>query len=331
MNILPIFIPHLGCPNDCVFCNQREIASPYVPTESDVKKIIENGLEYSNNPQIAYYGGSFTAIERDKMIGYLSCAYEYVKAGLCCGIRVSTRPDGISREILDILREYGVDTIELGAQSMCDDVLCAAKRGHSAQNVRDACALIKENGFKLGLQIMAGLPLDNDEKSLYSAQEMVKEKPDFVRIYPVCVIEHTCLAKMWENGTYQPLSVDKAVEICAKMCITFENAHIKVIRIGLNPTDELSNGGVLGGAYHPALGEMVRSKVMNTRIREELSLIKENKVAININPKDMSVLRGQKNKEFKALLLDFPQKAISICENLQIERGNFMIAIAKQE
>ncbi|MBR4879990.1 MAG: radical SAM protein, partial [Clostridia bacterium] len=270
MNIIPIFIPHLGCPNDCVFCNQRSIASPFVPTKEDVKNTINEALKYSKNPQIAYYGGSFTAIGEEKMTEYLSTAYEFIEKGLCKDIRVSTRPDCISEEILALLKKYGVSTIELGAQSMCEDVLIASKRGHTAQDVRDASKLIRESGFTLGLQIMTGLPLDNEEKSVYSAHEMVRCQPAMVRIYPVCVIDKTELADMMRLNAYSPISVDNSVETCAKLCGIFEDNGIEVIRIGLNPTEDLSNGAVLGGAYHPALGEMVRARMMHNAICERM-------------------------------------------------------------
>lgn len=326
MNIIPIFIPHLGCPNDCVFCNQRSIASPYVPTGEDVRKTIEEALKYSTMPQIAYYGGSFTAIGLEKMTEYLSVAHEFIRKGLCRDIRVSTRPDCINEDILSLLESYGVTTIELGAQSMCEDVLAASKRGHTAQDVRDASKMIKDRGFTLGLQIMTGLPLDSEEKSVYSAVEMAKCEPSMVRIYPVCVIDKTELADMMRNNAYSPISVDKSVETCAKLCGIFEAKGIEVIRIGLNPTEELSNGAVIGGAYHPALGEMVRARMMHNAICEKIDGIKAESLVIRINPKDLSVFRGQKSAEYKKLTAKYPNIAIKSETDINIPRGCFEIS-----
>lgn len=326
MNIIPIFIPHLGCPNDCVFCNQRSIASPFVPTKEDVQNTIKEALQYSKMPQIAYYGGSFTAIGTEKMTEYLSAAYEFIEKGLCKDIRVSTRPDCINEEILSLLKKYGVSTIELGAQSMCEDVLLASKRGHTAQDVRDASQMIKAHGFTLGLQIMTGLPLDSEEKSVYSAREMVKCAPSMVRIYPVCVIDKTELADMMRSNAYSPISVDNSVETCAKLCGIFESNGIEVIRIGLNPTEELSNGAVLGGAYHPALGEMVRARMMHNAICEKMDEITAESIIIKINPKDVSVFRGQKSAEYKKLTAKYPNIEIKSETDINIPRGCFEIS-----
>lgn len=329
MNIIPIFIPHLGCPNDCVFCNQRSIASPYVPSADDVERTIKEALKYTQNPQIAYYGGSFTAIGTEKMTEYLSVAHKFIKKGLCRDIRVSTRPDCINEEILALLKKYGVSTVEIGAQSMCDDVLLASKRGHTAEDVREATKMIKESGLTLGLQIMTGLPLDNTDKSVYSALEMVKCKPKMVRIYPVCVIDNTELAEMMKMNVYSPISVENSVDICAKLCRIFEKNNIEVIRIGLNPTEELSGGAVLAGAYHPALGEMVRSRMMHEDICQRLSDTKSGSVTIRINPKDMSVFRGQKSSEYRSLTAKYPLCRFKTETDDKISRGNFEISIDK--
>ena len=328
MRIIPIFIPHLGCPHDCVFCNQRRIAAPIVPTAEDVRQEIEKALEYTENPQIAFYGGSFTAIGEELMEEYLSAAYEFIEKGLCSSIRVSTRPDCIDEKILTLLKSYKVTHIELGVQSMDEDVLKASKRGHTAEDVIQSVYLIKSfGGFSLGLQMMAGLPLDSEEKTIATALKIRDLAPDFVRIYPVCVIENTELADMMMCGSYTPLAVDKAVDICAKLCVIFEEAGIEIIRIGLNPTDELSGGAVLGGAYHPALGEMVRGKMLENAVINALSKVKEKNVTVVINPKDISKLKGRGGAALKNIRAAFVDKSVSVDTSDKISRDSFEIDV----
>lgn len=259
--IIPIFIPHLGCPNDCVFCNQRHIACPKEPDVQEVTEIIDKALCYCQNPQISFYGGSFTAIDRKLMTGYLEAAYVYVKDGRCDSIRLSTRPDAIDNEILGILSEYGVRTIEIGAQSMNDRVLMLSGRGHTSADTERASRMIKAAGFELILQMMVGLPGSRHEDELDTARKICALSPDGVRIYPTCVIEDTPLYDMYQRGIYKALTVEEAVDICARLATIFYDKSIAIVRMGLNPTDELSAGAVKAGAYHPAFGEMVYSRL----------------------------------------------------------------------
>lgn len=256
-SILPIFIPHLGCPHDCVFCDQKQIASPSVPGISEVQELIEEGLRYAACPQISFYGGSFTAIDRQLMIGYLEAARPYIEDGRCHSIRLSTRPDAIDGEVLDILKAYGVRTIELGAQSMCDAVLRKAGRGHTTAHTVQAARQIRDYDFELILQMMNGLPGSTLEDELETARKLAELQPDGVRIYPTCVLGNTALCRMYKQGLYQPLTVEEAVDLCADLLDIFEEADIPVIRLGLNPTEELSGGAVVAGPYHPAFGELV--------------------------------------------------------------------------
>ena len=243
--IIPIFVPHLGCPNDCVFCNQKSISGETKQVNAkDVKKIIEEHLKYikpESKVEVAFFGGSFTAIEEGKQTELLAVAYEFVKKGQVQSIRISTRPDYINREILKRLKKYKVKTIELGVQSANDYILKRAGRGHTFQDVKKASKLIKWYGFNLGHQMMVGLPESTKLDEINTAKQLIKLKPKMVRIYPVLVIKNTKLEKDCLDGTYKPLTVVQAVEICKDLVKMFVKKNIDVIRIGLQPTEEISD------------------------------------------------------------------------------------------
>lgn len=269
---IPVFIPHQGCANSCVFCNQSKITgSTSEPTAEDVKKTIDEYLGFlkDREAEIAFFGGSFTGLPMEKQNEYLKCAYEYVKKGKAAGIRLSTRPDYITEEILENLKTYGVKSIELGVQSMCDDVLAASKRGHTAEDTARAADLIKNNGFGLGMQIMIGLPLDTPAKARYTAAEVVKLGADFARIYPVCVFYGTQLYDMYKRGEYMPLDVETAVEISKDVMKILESGGVSVIRVGLQETDSLA-AGIAAGPYHPAMGELVKSRIIRDALEDEI-------------------------------------------------------------
>lgn len=314
-SLIPVFIPHLGCPNDCVFCNQRRIAAPRAPAADEVRELVTAGLKYARMPQIAFYGGSFTAIPAELQEEYLACACEFVRRGEADSVRVSTRPDCVDGETLSRLAAYGVRTVELGAQSMDDGVLAAAKRGHGAEDTRRAARLVKAAGMELVLQMMVGLPRSDREAELATARELAALKPVGVRIYPVCVIEDTELCDMYRGGEYEPLSVERAADICADVLEIFEAEGIPVIRIGLNPTEELSAGGAVAGAYHPAMGELVRSRLY---LKRALRLLGETdgagEAVISVQRGRAPLMRGQKSMNLRALAERFPQMKISIIE-----------------
>ncbi len=276
--IIPVFIPHEGCPNDCVFCNQKKITARQEPVHAeDVRNIIENylptlsgrGLEMI---EVAFFGGSFTGILMEKQSEYLSVAKEYKDKGLIQKIHLSTRPDYINTEILDNLKFYGVDTIELGVQSFDDDVLKASNRGHSSSAVYKSCDLIKAYGFELGIQLMIGLPGDTMEKSLYSARETVKIKPSIARLYPTVIIDDTELLNMYLRGEYKALSQEEALETTKEMYKILTAAGINIIRVGLKSTDIINeNGAVTGGTYHPAFRQLVEGRIAREILEEKLN------------------------------------------------------------
>lgn len=265
--IIPVFVPHYGCPHDCVFCNQNKITGLETDvTESQVKTTIDGYLAtFKENSfiEVAFYGGSFTAIDFETQKRLLGIPRRYKEEGKINGIRLSTRPDAIDIDILSMLKENLVDTIELGVQSMDPVVLKLSERGHSNEDVFISSRMIKDMGFNLGLQLMTGLPGDSYKKSLESAKKIIALKPDFMRIYPTLVIKGTSLEKMYLEGLYNPQSLEEAVETACDILILAEASDTKVIRIGLQPTDNIQAGkDVIGGPFHPSIRQLVESRVL---------------------------------------------------------------------
>lgn len=260
---IPIFIPHEGCPNSCVFCNQHTITqAENGGAARDVRPEIEACLATAKENcecEIAFFGGSFTGIDRGHMIRLLETAYDYVKDGRISSVRLSTRPDFIDAEILDILEKYGVRHIELGIQSMSDKVLAASKRGHTAERTREACRLIVSRGFSLTGQMMIGLPCSDIESEIMTAREICALGADSARIYPTVVFYDTELCDMARRGLYTPLTNDRAAERCAAVYRVFAENGVTLLRIGLQSGEGLSEENVYGGASHSAIGEMAVS------------------------------------------------------------------------
>ena len=328
-NIIPIFVPHMGCPNNCVFCNQRRITGSLLPpTEQLVEKTVVEALNLipEGKPvQVAFYGGSFTAIDQSLQRSLLGAVQPFLRDGRVDCLRVSTRPDAIDSQTLDLLEQYGVRTIELGAQSMCDEVLEASGRGHTAQKTEDAARLIKSRGFEMILQMMTGLPEDTKERAIETAQKIIALAPDGVRIYPAVIIENTPMEDMWREGEYREHTVDEAVDWCAQIVPMFEAAEITIIRLGLNPTEELSCGAAVAGAYHPALGELVYSRVMLSRACSLLSNEHGGKdVVIGVNASDVSVMTGQHRANITALTERFGLNSVKV-RACDIEKGKAVL------
>ncbi len=327
--IIPVFIPHAGCPHDCVFCNQKKIAGTLIPPEGrEISDIIEKALEYSGeNPEVAFYGGSFTAIERPLMLEYLSAAKCFIDEGRLSSIRLSTRPDSVDEEKLCILKEYGVRTIELGTQSMCEDVLKISGRGHTAEDTENAVKLIRKHGFALILQMMTHLPGSDDEKDIYTAKKIASLSPDGVRVYPTVVVRDTALEMLWRAGKYTPATPEMAARLGGEILEIFEEKNIPVIRFGLNPTDDLSDGEALCGAYHPALGEMAMSERFLRLARAEIERgeYRDGTIHIFVNPKRVSVMSGQKKRNKIRLMREFGFRDVRISGDEKLGMSEVLI------
>lgn len=301
---IPIFIPHLACPFRCIFCDQKIIsAQKTVPTPQEINVTIRQYLSTiprDAEVEIAFFGGSFTAIDKDLQYLYLHTVQPFLQKGQIKHIRISTRPDCIDQAELNFLRENGVGVIELGIQSFCDAVLMASKRGYRAETAVSACNLIKENGFKLGIQLMPGLPGDNWDKMIATTERTIALQPDMVRIYPTVVLAGTRLAEMMTAGEYRPLNLTEAIEISLEMFLRFQKNRIEVIRLGLHNGEDLQDEtNIMGGAYHPALGELVEQAAF---YKQTVMAIKnypyplENNLVFKVNKKDISKFIGYKKQ-----------------------------------
>lgn len=290
---IPVFVPHKGCPHDCVFCNQRHITGQISETTpDDVKRIIEDNLitlKENYYAEVAFFGGSFTGIEISKQTELLEAAYPYIKSGRIHGIRCSTRPDYINREILDNLKKYGTTCIELGVQSTDSHVLKNSHRGHSFEDVKKASELIKSYGIELGLQMMLGLPGDTKEKMLKTAGDLISLNPACVRIYPTLVVEDTHLCNMYKSGVYTSLTVEQAVDVLSEIIPMFVRNNIDIIRIGLQTTDEI-NENTVKGPYHPAIKELAEGRIIRNII--ENNLPDDAEIEVFCSPERVSVVSG---------------------------------------
>ncbi len=303
---IPIFVPHRGCPFDCVFCNQNRITGQTTDvTPDDVTRTIEEYLatlpQSGAKIEVAFFGGSFTGIPIAEQSALMERVTPYIKSGKVDGIRLSTRPDYIDREILDNLAMHGVTTIELGVQSMSDTVLKAANRGHTSEQVVKAARLIKEYGISLGLQMMTGLPSDSGEESVYTAKRLIELKPACVRIYPTLTIKDTFLEKLYLSGKYKPQTLGEAVTLSKKLLLMFESENIPVIRLGLQPTDEINeNASVTAGPFHSAFRELVESEIFYDIICEKIKGT-DGSVTVYVNPRNRSKACGNKKSNIKRI------------------------------
>ena len=338
--IIPIFVPHLGCPNDCVFCNQKSISGQKNNmTKEEAKKIIEEylkGIKDENAEiEVAFFGGSFTAIEEEKQNELLSLAYEYIKEGKIKSIRISTRPDYIDKKILKRLKKYKVKTIELGVQSANNFILEKAGRGHTFEDVKKASKLIRRYGFTLGHQMMVGLPESTRKDEINTAKELIKLKPKMVRIYPVLVLKGTKLEKELKEEKYKPLSIVQAVETCKELVRMFADKKIDIIRVGLQNTDEITdpnneNSEVVAGPYHPAFRQLVESSLWYDAIVEKIKKlnVKVKEVEVTINPIDTNNVIGHKKENIIKLKQTYDVD-LRINPDKKIKQGKSKIEITK--
>ncbi len=329
---IPIFIPHLGCPNNCVFCNQRSISGRQSFERDDAEKQIEevlSTLESDVPREIAFFGGSFTGIDRDLMIYLLGVAKKYVDKGDVSGVRLSTRPDYIDRERLDILKKYGVTAVELGLQSMDSEVLLHSKRGHSVEDAERACALIKEYGFELVGQMMIGLPKSTPEREIMTAEKICRMGADGARVYPTVVFYNTELCDMAKRGEYTPLAPEDAVERTKNVLSVFDKYSVPCIRVGLCASENLSDDSeVYGGANQSAIGELAMGELFlekicatldeNPKMRGENLIIYAPKGAV-------SKVSGQNKRNKIKICKKYGFKSIKILEKNEIIGYNIIL------
>lgn len=304
MAILPIFIPHAGCPHQCVFCNQKTISGQKNTAESGAREQIARWLQWlrpSLENEAAFYGGSFTALDSDLQERLLFLTDELLERGIIGSVRLSTRPDYIDDKKLELLKKHSVRLVELGVQSLDDRVLEAAGRGHTAADVVQAMKQLRAYNFKTGLQLMVGMPLQSFSSLQDTVAQVIKLQPDIARIYPLLVIKGTPLAESWAKGEFQPLSLKEAVRQSAWVYDQLTTNGIKVIRVGLQPDDELcAPGNILAGPFHPSMGELVQSFLLRERLTDKLLAVKgAAHIVISCPAKMESKLRGMKNSNIK--------------------------------
>ena len=325
--IIPIFVPHEGCPHNCIFCNQHKITGiDDTVTAETVERIADEYLKTIDRKnatvEISFFGGTFTAIKEEKQRELLEVAKRYKDSGRIDKIRMSTRPDYINEYILTYLKEYDVDIIELGVQSLVDEVLVSAGRGHSVSDVQKASELIKKFNIILGHQIMPGLPNDNFEFDILTTNKSIEMRPDIIRIYPALVIKETPMETMYNRGEYVPYTIEQAVEISKIMYKMYEANDIQVIRIGLQPTETINDKeDVVAGPFHPAFRELVQGSIYCEEIR---NVLKDSKMGtVEINPKEISKLYANKKQYFNKLK-DEGYK-IKVITNEDIKRGEIKV------
>ncbi len=338
--IIPIFVPHLGCPNDCIFCNQKSISGQMKQvTEEEVEKTIQEFLNSFKDEnlytEIAFFGGSFTGIDIELQEKLLKIAYKYVKEKKVDGIRVSTRPDYIDKNELKLLKKYGVKTIELGVQSANDYILKRAKRGHTFEDVKKASKLIRRHGFTLGHQMMVGLPDSTWIDEMNTAKELAKLKPKIIRIYPVLVIKRTELETEFAKGEYHPITLEQAVERCKELYYFFDKKKITVIRMGLQNTDIISNpenvsSEVVAGPYHEAFGQLVEDSIWYDKILNAIKKVntKVAEIEIEVNPENINNVIGHKKENIQKLK-ELYEVEVRPRQNFNIKPGDFKVNIIK--
>lgn len=334
--IIPIFLPNLGCSNRCLFCNQKAVAKE-IPSPSSIQDFIERSLltlshkKKRKERQVAFFGGSFTAMDIEDQALYLKKVEPFLLSGEIDSIRISTRPDALDREILSLLKQYGVRTVEIGAQSLVDEVLLLSKRGHSVKDTFFAISELRAFGFEVGLHLMIGLPGDDLSRFYESLDRTIELRPDFVRIHPTLVLKGAPLEDLWKAEGYDPLSLSEAIDWLKYGVLQLEKASIPVARVGLQPTSELEEY-LLAGPYHPALRQLIDSAIFYDMARIILQDFPEIKEAIFFcNPKEVSNLRGQRNENFLKLKREFKLNHISIEERKEFPRGSLGLKIPGQE
>jgi histone acetyltransferase (RNA polymerase elongator complex component) len=327
---IPIFIPHLGCPYDCIYCNQRTIAAQQeIPGPAQVIYTIEQHLQTipgEAHVEVAFFGGSFTAVDQQLQEDYLRAVQPFLQQGRVQSVRVSTRPDCIDGAALDLLAAYGVKTIELGVQSLSERVLQAAVRKYSPELVCQSSRLIQSRQFELGIQLMIGLPQDSYAQDMDTTRQVIAIRPQSVRIYPTLVIAGTALEAMWGQGDYIPLRLDEAVATCRDMLLLLQRENIRVIRMGLYPGEELCRDGVVkAGPFHPSFGELVEQEIFKAQARMAIrkygdAFSPSTEIELHVNFRDISKMTGQHKKNLHELSQEFGLSSIQVKAEPGLER-----------
>jgi len=340
--IIPIFIPHKGCRNQCAFCNQNSITgiNKEPLSQDQLDDVISTYLTYRGtrkSVQISFYGGTFLGLKNEEIQFFLNCAESYIQKGDVDSIRFSTRPDSITPEKLDLIRSFSVKTIEIGAQSLNDQVLKTSLRGNTSQDIKHAVNQLKERGYETGVQLMTGLPGDTDESCLETCRQVIHLKPDFVRIYPTLVIQGSPLADWYRSGAYTPHSLKQSVTLVKNMLLLFKQSGISVIRMGLQAEKDLdSEAVVLDGPYHPAFGHLVFSEVAYDDVHEYIKehLADENThtktLELTVNSRSHSRFRGQNNENITKLKSDFGFQSIRLKTDNELEFEEFRVGLVKE-
>jgi len=317
MKIFPLFIPHQGCPFQCVFCNQIEITKTTRPHlkdfEADLKEFCKKHAD--KQKEIAFFGGTFTSLPLPIQTEYLNYCAELLDEKTA--IRISTRPDAITPEILTFLKKHGVKTIELGIQSFDDEVLLASKRGYNSKTAIEACELVTENVFDLGIQLMPGLPGERAETVKLNISNTIKLNPSNIRIYPTIVIKDTALANWFKQGYYSPMNLEDGISITSKMKYKFDEAGLAVIKMGLHA--DMEPEAILAGPYHPAFGELVRARMLQTKITESY----QPDLTLHISPHDISLFRGFKSEMLNRLKKELEIDKLPIVVDSNLTKNNF--------
>jgi len=308
--IIPIFISHSGCPHRCIFCDQEKITSQSVRSvgTDEVREVLEKAIsskrfDIRRNPEVAFYGGTFTGLPKDRIKELLEAVAPYIRDRFISAIRVSTRPDFIDEERLKIMKAFHVRTVELGVQSLDEDVLSMAQRGHTAGDVIRAVQMLKKSGFKVGIQLMPGLPGDSAERFRATIEKVIGLNPDMVRLYPALVIEGTGLARMYAEGSYRPLTLEEGVDLCVDAVTRLETNGIPVIRIGLMSSPSLlEDRRIVSGPWHTAFGFLVRSAIHQKAIEADLPAPGTAKgIRIFAPERDIPLIRGYKNRGIRMI------------------------------
>ena len=333
--VIPIFIMNSGCPHRCIFCNQKITAGNFPSQitrdyfDAEVKSYLDRKKDKYSNVEIAFYGGSFTGIDKTYQETLLSWAGFYVEAGQVNSIRVSTRPDYISDENLSLLKKYNVSTVEIGAQSFNDEVLRFAQRGHDSASTVAAMKTLKDSGFRTGLHLMVGLPQDTPDRFMNSVSKTIALNPDTVRLHPVIVLAGTALAEEFRRGNYKPLELAEAIDLCRLAWGKLSGAGISVIRIGLQVTDAMEKqGAVLAGPFHPAFGSLVMSSIFYHSTLKLLTDIPQEvkELRFNISSQDISSFRGMANMNITAIKKLYPHANLIVESIAGLERGEISVA-----